>query len=70
MQINLPDPTYSEIFFCVDDNGTWFMKINKRGMFFNNDDYPNVKLNDAAIAFMKIIEKEYDIKFEKRKNDE
>ena len=47
-------------------NVPWFFRISKEGIFFNKEAYPDFIADDFAKAFVDILEKSYDLKFEKR----
>lgn len=52
-------------FLSFDDN--WLFEITPEGIEFNHEDHPNFTTNDFAKEFIKILENNYEITFEKRK---
>ena len=57
--------------FTLQNGNTWFIKINKDGIFFNREIYPNSSPNDFANVFIKILEMNYNVRFlEKGINEE
>ncbi len=48
---------------------TWFLRINKNGIFFNKEIYPDSMPDDFARAFIEVLEKNYDVTFTKRTKD-
>ena len=59
------EPSKDEIIFYAEPS-KWFIKINKGGIFFNREIYPDCGPDDFAEAFINILEKEFTVKFEKR----
>lgn len=54
-----------EINFYADGDGSWVMKLTSEGIFFNKDRYPDAKPDAFAEAVIKILEKQYKVRFEK-----
>ena len=65
--INIPKPV-SCFTFHSDDN--WLIEIKPEGIRFNREFYPDSMPGDFAQAFVDILEKCYDVTFEKRKISE
>lgn len=55
----------SEILFCCD-NQKWVMKLTKKGVFFNREDFPNASASSFAQAIVEILEKEFSVTFHKK----
>lgn len=69
MTVNVkPENVKSEIIVSVDHD-TWILKITKEGFVFNREKYPLSQPSDFAEAFLKILEKEYTVTFEKREKE-
>ena len=56
-----------EITVCAEAD-KWILKITPNGFVFNREKYPLGEPRDFAEAFLKILEQEYEVTFEKRKN--
>lgn len=54
----------SEIIFKTNEKD-WCMRLTKKGIFFNRDKYPDSTTDDFAISVIKILEKEFSVKFER-----
>lgn len=54
--------------FSVDGN-TWFMKMNDKGIFFNHEEYPDLKADDFAKGFIDLMESKFKIKFYELKDE-
>lgn len=65
MEINVPKPISQFIFYT--DNGKWLIKINKDGIFFNKEEFPQMTPDQFAQCFIDILEASYNVTFEKRK---
>ncbi len=52
---------------CTLEGSEWCIKINKEGIFFNKDLYPNFTANDFALAFILILEKQFTVTFGRMK---
>jgi len=65
MNLKLEKPINSEIIFNADIEGSWVMKLTSKGIFFNRDKFPDAKPDDFALAVIKILEKEFSVKFER-----
>lgn len=64
--IKIYDPTPSTITFSVSD-GIWTMKIIKdEGVLFNREAFPNATPDDFALAVIEILERNFNVKFEKK----
>lgn len=50
------------ITFSVDRK-EWFMKMNDKGIFFNHEEYPDLKSDDFAKEFIDLMESKFKIKF-------
>lgn len=41
----------------------WVMRLDKDGIHFNRDRFPNANTDDFALAVVEILERNFDIKF-------
>lgn len=47
---------------------SWLFYICEEGIKFNHEDYPNLKQDDFAREFCDILEKTYNISFERKES--
>jgi len=46
----------------------WAIRIRKDGIFFNRELYNESTVDDFALAFMELLERQFDVTFIKREN--
>jgi hypothetical protein len=56
----------SEIRFTANPEKGWAIKITKEGIRFNREAYPDSSADDFANAFMETLEKNFNVRFEKK----
>mgnify|MGYP001599690657 FL=1 len=66
MKLKLDKPIKNQIIFNADVDGSWVMKLTDKGIFFNRDRYPDSDPDDFAQAVIKILEKEFTVKFDRK----
>lgn len=64
---SLDVPTSSQIIFNAEIDGSWVMKLTTRGIFFNRDKYSESNPDDFAKAVIAILEKKFDVTFNRKK---
>lgn len=64
--VKIGPPGPKTITFSLID-GQWFMKMSeKNGIEFNREAFPNATPDDFSNEFIKILEKYFTVKFERR----
>jgi len=64
--INTSKYSTNEIIFNADLNGSWVMRLTSNGIFFNRKQYNDACTDDFTKEVIKILEKEFCIKFERK----
>lgn len=53
---------------CCPSKDVWAIRITNKGIFFNKEIFPESGPDDFANFFIRILEKQYDVKFTKKIN--
>jgi len=66
MECKLENPEPNSIIFNAEPC-KWVMKITPEGIFFNREAYPDATPDEFAQTVIEILEKNFTVKFERKK---